>query len=149
MCGDVCLSIQREFRKHIEEHFQIMARLNNTNALHEIIYRDQLIDTDTAYNQYKVAQGNQYKLNENQHESTKLWLNNLQNTKGFSIYVDQNFKQNYTFCFISLAKKIFKVLIFAWIQRIRQPIQIIIFCILLLLGILLIDLRLTIQKLQS
>ncbi|CEG69540.1 hypothetical protein RMATCC62417_05599 [Rhizopus microsporus] len=51
---------------------------------------------------YKKVQELSYKKHNEQKKSIKLWLKDLQQQRGYFIYIAQDFEQSYTFGFVSL-----------------------------------------------
>jgi hypothetical protein len=102
MCRDVRLSVQRELMKYVQDHFLIIVdhQSNASSTMCEIIHRDQLMDPELVYNQYKRIQENAYKCHSDQPESIKIWIDELK-TKGYSAYIGDSFNNSYTFGFIS------------------------------------------------
>lgn len=50
-CRDIRISIQRELNQHIQEKFNIV--VDGNDSINSIIHRDQVIDSNEVYNQYK------------------------------------------------------------------------------------------------
>ncbi|CAO3631321.1 unnamed protein product [Mucor hiemalis] len=92
---DTRIAIQSNLRQFV---------FSNTNTGTEqsssITHRDQMIDSDQLYNLHKKIQESFFKLHDDQHESVKLWLQNL-GQKGYSSFLGADFQQNYTFGFVS------------------------------------------------
>ena len=90
LCAEmyVCLCVQRELMKYVQDHFCITVdhQSNTSSSICEIIHRDQLIDLELVYSQYKRIQENAYKRHNGQHESIKSCIDELK-VKGYSAYM--------------------------------------------------------------
>ncbi|ORE09532.1 hypothetical protein BCV72DRAFT_302765 [Rhizopus microsporus var. microsporus] len=96
---DIRAAIQRHFNERIKDFFPEAA--NSSLSSVYVVHRDQFIQSEDVYNIYKKVQGLLYKKHNEQKESNKLWLKNLQQQRGYFTYIAQDFEQSYTFNFVS------------------------------------------------
>ncbi|PHZ09377.1 uncharacterized protein RHIMIDRAFT_263742 [Rhizopus microsporus ATCC 52813] len=78
---DIRAAIQRHFNERIKDFFPEAANssLSSVYVVHRLLYK--------KHNEQK--------------ESNKLWLKNLQQQRGYFTYIAQDFEQSYTFNFVS------------------------------------------------
>ncbi|KAG2237682.1 hypothetical protein INT48_009620, partial [Thamnidium elegans] len=98
-CRDVRVSIQRQLNTYIQSNLHIIIGENYNNN-YAIIHRDQIIDQNEVYNQYKKIQETAYKKNNDQYDSVHLWMQSLSIEKGYDYYLGSSFSTNFTFAFL-------------------------------------------------
>jgi hypothetical protein len=99
-CRDIRVLTQRQLNQHIQKNFNIVVNGNNS-TINSIIHRDQVVDPNEVYNQYKRIQERFYKKHIDQQESIISWLNELSVVKGYDVYLSPDFNNKYTFTFMS------------------------------------------------
>lgn len=70
-CRDVRVSIQRQLNSYIQNNFHIIIT-DQQNNHQDVIHKDQVIDYNEVYNQYKKIQETAYKKHNDPYESVRL-----------------------------------------------------------------------------
>jgi hypothetical protein len=77
MYRDIRLSVQRQLTQYAQQNINVQVDGAPTDQLNEIVHRDQLLDGNAVYNQYTKIHEKAYKRYEDEHESIRLWLKEL------------------------------------------------------------------------
>jgi hypothetical protein len=83
-----------------ETPMEIGCLMSSIQANYETVHRDQIIDVDMVYNEYKKIEERMYKTHDDQAESIRVWICELEGAQ-FSTFFCTSFENDFTFGFMS------------------------------------------------